>query len=582
MNLRTLLIVAAVALGGIGGYWLGARQAQLRIDDGRVAGMNAVPPSLLENATLTRSSLPPAVTNADGLTSEPIADPPAALKQALTIANANARRQQLARIGWAWGKTSPQEALKQAAGLSDPTVRWQLQSAIIATWAAEQPEQAFANVAALPGDWQRDQLLRQVTVELARRDPRLALQLLTTVKVSDPAAYQLIVADEWSRFDPAGAARWVETVDRPRQARLAYEIADAYVAQQPGEALDWALRISRSPGRNLWSHMVGLLAQQNPQEALSLAQSADNPAQRTQAMGAVLRTVAAEDPALAISYLNELPAGPQRTHTSVQIALQMAETSPDSAIDWLGSLPDRAARSQGLVELGSTMAWEDVDAAARLVERIPDDMRQWWITTVARSYVAQDVDRGIQWVRKFENEPGYEAIVQQFASELAVRSPDAALELVDRTADGARRDQMLANMVTSGAGKQSPETAARWVAKISDDDARARAVEYLASVWGQYDLPAARKWVMSQPTGPSRDRGLTQLAVSASSADDALTLIDQIQSHDQRMNAVLQTAERLNWSDPEEARTLLRRHPLDPQRQQQLDMMLQQQSGRRR
>ena len=580
MTLRIWLIVAAIALGGAGGYWLGARQSKLA-DTGGAPGSelrfpNDVPLPLLQ-ASATDSD-----ARFEALAAEPIDEPKPALRKALALTDGSARRQQLTRIGWSWAKTSPEEAWKQAATVSDPTARWQLQSAIVAAWASEQPEQAFASVAAMRGDWQREQLLRQATSELARRDPRLALEMLAGVQLTDPVAFQALIADEWSRFDPAGAAQWVETVARPRQARLAYEIADAYVAQQPAEALAWALRISRSPGRNLWSHMVGLMAQQNPQEALRIAQSAENQAQRVQATAAVLRTMAAQDPALAISYLEDLPAGPQRTHTSVQIALQMAETSPNAAIDWLGNLPDRAARSQGLVELGSTMAWEDVDAAAQLIDRIPDDMRQWWITTVARSYVAQDVDKGIQWVRKFESEAGYELIVQQFASELAVRSPEAALELVERTADGAQRDQMLTNMVTSGAGKQSPEVASRWVARISDEDSRARAVEYLASVWGQYDLPAARRWVMSQPTGPSRDRGLAQLAVNtASTADSALALIDQIQSQDQRMNAVLQTAQRLSWSDPEEARVLLRRHPLDPQRQQQLEAMLQQQSGRR-
>ena len=88
---------------------------------------------------------------------------------------------------------------------------------------------------------------------------------------------------------------------------------------------------------------------------------------------------------------------------------------------------------------------------------------------------------------------------------------------------------------------------------------------------------------MSQPVGTVRDRGLTQLAANTtSSAEDALYLIDQIQSHEQRMNAVLQAAARLNWTNPEEARVLLRRQPLDPQRQQQLEQMLQQQPSRRR
>jgi hypothetical protein len=82
--------------------------------------------------------------------------------------------------------------------------------------------------------------------------------------------------------------------------------------------------------------------------------------------------------------------------------------------------------------------------------------------------------------------------------------------------------------------------------------------------------------------GQARDRGLAQLAINTSStADDALALIDQIQSRDQRMRAVMQTAVRLSWASPDEARTLLRRQPLDPQHQQQLDQMLQQQDSAR-
>ena len=82
--------------------------------------------------------------------------------------------------------------------------------------------------------------------------------------------------------------------------------------------------------------------------------------------------------------------------------------------------------------------------------------------------------------------------------------------------------------------------------------------------------------------GAARDGGLKSLAAStALTADAALSLIDQIQSQDQRMDAVLQTAQRLSWVDPEQAKILLRRQPLNPRRQQQLEQMLQNQPPRR-
>jgi DNA polymerase IIIc chi subunit len=299
-------------------------------------------------------------------------------------------------------------------------------------------------------------------------------------------------------------------------------------------------------------------------------------------MAAALRTIAAQDPALAISYLEDIPAGPERAQTAVEIAIKMAETSPETALEWVASLSDRQARMMVIMNLSSRMAWEDVEAAAQLVDRVPQEARQHWIANVAEAYVEQDPAQAIQWVRQFESEATYESIVSQFASSLAMRDPEAAFELVEGATDGAQRDQMLVNILMSGAAQQSPETATRWVAKIADENSRAQAVANLTSHWAQYDATAARKWVLSQPAGMVRDGGLMQLAAYATStADEALDLIDQIQSREQRMNAVLQTAARLSNTNPEEARVLLRRHPLDPQRQQQLEQMLQHQPRQR-
>jgi DNA polymerase IIIc chi subunit len=583
MTLRTVLIVAVVALAGAAGFWIGARQAQLTLEDSDT-GKTDEPLRLPDGTNPRIPSLPTSVPEAavDEAVAESIDDPKTALKKTLAVRDQDTRRHQLTRLGWVWGSTSPEEAWKRSGNVADSAARWQLQSAIVAAWANDEPERAFAHVAAMPASWQRDELLQLATTELARSDPRLALEMVAAVDVSQPQMFELLIANEWSKFDPAGAAQWVEALPRRRQARLAYQIADAFVAQQPGEALAWALRISRTPGRNLWSHMIGLLAQQNPQEALRIAKAAESPAQRSRAMAAALRTIAAQDPALAISYLEDIPAGPERAQTAVEIAIKMAETSPETALEWVASLSDRQARMMVIMNLSSRMAWEDVEAAAQLVDRVPQEARQHWIANVAEAYVEQDPAQAIQWVRQFESEATYESIVSQFASSLAMRDPEAAFELVEGATDGAQRDQMLVNILMSGAAQQSPETATRWVAKIADENSRAQAVANLTSHWAQYDATAARKWVLSQPAGMVRDGGLMQLAAYATStADEALDLIDQIQSREQRMNAVLQTAARLSNTNPEEARVLLRRHPLDPQRQQQLEQMLQHQPRQR-
>jgi hypothetical protein len=63
------------------------------------------------------------------------------------------------------------------------------------------------------------------------------------------------------------------------------------------------------------------------------------------------------------------------------------------------------------------------------------------------------------------------------------------------------------------------------------------------------------------------------------SAEETLALIREIQSPPLRQNAVLNAAYHLGRTNPEAVRTLMRRYPLDPQQQQQLETMLQHQDS---
>ena len=60
------------------------------------------------------------------------------------------------------------------------------------------------------------------------------------------------------------------------------------------------------------------------------------------------------------------------------------------------------------------------------------------------------------------------------------------------------------------------------------------------------------------------------------SLDDLLPIISEIQTPERRSHAVLMAAMRLSESDLDGARTLLRRYPLDPERQRQFEQYLQQ------
>jgi hypothetical protein len=468
---------------------------------------------------------------------------------------------------------APEQAWQRASEVTNPAERLAYLRAIGDAWVAQDAERAFSKVSELPEDWQRSELLRAVTVDIADRDPRLAIRLAQTQPQAVSGALLETISAIWARNNPSEAARWVESLPRQEQGRYAYRVAEPYLAQKQGEALSWALRLAGSPRKFLWSSMLGQMAKYDPDQALQIAQAAESPAQRSEAMGKVLASIAQTNPSQAMTHLLKLPAGEMRAELLGEIAQGVASLTPSAALDWLNDINDKSMRTEAAQSLGYSLARRDVEGAADMIDRIPKEARPQWITAVALAYADVDFDKGRQWIRRYANEPGDATF--QFARTVAARSPELAVQLVDGVVDDQERDRLLRGLLPPLA-EHSPALAARWAERVSDDNQRASSIGEVASVWSQYDLPAARKWVLSLDDGPGKDAALSTLIQRGEgSLDDMLPVINQIQTPERRSQAVLMGAMRLSRSDMEGARTLLRRYPLDPARQRQFDEYLQ-------
>ena len=487
-----------------------------------------------------------------------------ALEQALEL-----DRETAAHLLAVLATIAPEQTWERAKQVTNPAERFAYLDAVVTALAAEDPERAFGKVADLPAEWQRSELLQAVVARIADSDPRLAIKLAETQGSIASASLIDLIATQWSRRNPSEAARWVEGLPRQEQARYAYRIAEAYVAQKPSEALAWGLRLAGSPRKFLWSSMLGEMAKYDPDQALQIAQAAESPAQRAQAMGKVLAAIAETNPALAMTHLQKLPAGEARSEILGEIAGSVAALTPTQALDWLNDIDEKSTQVEAAQSLGWQLARRNVEAAAQLVDRIPKEARPSWITAVALAYADVDIDKGRQWVRRYANEPGDATF--QFARTVAARNPDLAVQLVDGVTDDQERDRMLRGLLQPLA-EHSPALAARWAERVTDDELRARSISEVANVWAQYDQPAARKWALSLDDGPAKDQALTTLVQrGGGTVDDVVPIINQIQTPERRSHAVLMAAMRLSQNDMEGARTLLRRYPLDPARQRQFD-----------
>lgn len=502
------------------------------------------------------------------------------LDEALAQPLGVARSDRVSSIAHAWAQVDAEEAWQYAARIADSNTRMAYENAVLAAWGERDPERTLAVVIAMPGGWRKDQLLRQASVEMARKDPRRALEMAATAKRGDGRQLVANILNEWAVHDVRAAAQWFAANPGRLNRAFAGQIATRYGAVDPIEAIAWAQRIDRSGMRGIAGMALGSYAEVDGPDALRLALALESDGQRIQAIAWVLGAIARRDPGYAMANLDKVPGGRARTEATEAIASQLMRSDPRAAVEWLRQLDDAEARRNGLMNVGHMLADSDPDTAASLIEQIPADSRTMWISSVANAYAQQDPDMAIRWVRNYQNEPGYQQILSQFTSRLAFTDAAAAFELAAGISDTRQRDQMLTQLMTQGYPMRSPEIAARWLERVSDERMRVQAVGSIATGWAQQDAAAARKWVSSLASGAMRDQGLGALVGHSSfSLEDTASLIGQIQSPERRMDATWQSAMRLAQSDIEAARTLVRRHPLDPSRRETLATHLREQYG---
>ncbi len=247
------------------------------------------------------------------------------------------------------------------------------------------------------------------------------------------------------------------------------------------------------------------MAKYDPDQALQLAQAAESPAQRAQAMGKVLAAIAQTNPSMAMVAAAEAAAGEMRS----EILGEVATERRDADAHRCARLAQRHQRQvdaqlEAAQSLGCALARRDVEAAADMIDRVPKDARAQ-LDHVGRAGLCG------RWIREG---PAVGPQLRQrgarprFSSRAwSLRAiPSIAVQLVDgrERRPGARP---AVRGLLPPLAEHSPALAARWAERVTDDRARSRSIGEVAGIWAQYDLPAARKWILSLDDGPSKDAG---------------------------------------------------------------------------
>ena len=340
----------------------------------------------------------------------------------------------------------------------------------------------------------------------------------------------------WAAQDPKGALASVKTLTPDDTGRGLQLVLSRWVRADPQAAFAY-LKSSedvflRTSGLRA---AVDTLATSDPKGALAWLDVID-PGQRGNLLGEIVSSWAGQDGAAAVDWIqNQVLPEDVRDALLRRCTLIWSRNDPQKTIEYALDLPQSAIGNHELADMFKEFAMRNPQAATDHFSSLPPGRQS--------PEVAEEVAHGMVLGKGMAN-----ALNSQEAVAWAERFPAGEL-----------RDAALAGMVKYGAANDI-EFALSIVPRLPEGAIRARAVGFLADLWGRKDAPKTAEWLNTLPPSPSRDEGLIHfgLSITASDAQLAARWLATIQDSEKRERYSGEAFVKWRAQDPQGAEAWLR------------------------
>ena len=193
-----------------------------------------------------------------------------------------------------------------------------------------------------------------------------------------------------------------------------------------------------------------------------------------------------------------------------EIATAWAQSDLANAAAWARQLPDGGNKSAAQLSLsfeaalrghvaGAISLAANVPPGANRDEAMDFSVRQWAIT---------DPNAATSWAEQLPNTPLHDEILADIATDLAVRDPFRAAQLLASASIKEDLSDKAALTIVRFWTSSAPERAADWVAQFPESELRGDAMKNMIDVWARNDFAGAGEWLMHQPDGPARSAAI--------------------------------------------------------------------------
>lgn len=248
----------------------------------------------------------------------------------------------------------------------------------------------------------------------------------------------------------------------------------------------------------------------------------------------VLRTWAQRDPLAARLALDEIENPERRDAAIAAVARGWVDSGDvEGVAGFLEGIPDSGARQRAIGYLASALvARRGMGATESFAEAVPDDAQNRFklqlFRRVATALTQLDPARGAAWAQRHMDGSFGDTLVRRVAVSWVRQDPEAMLAWLQTLPEGKKRDVGLREgyrqwmmldrqaaldwfrrvelgpalepameLYAIATGREDPNDALAWAARIENEELRERATVVVARRWMQRDAEAAREWLES-------------------------------------------------------------------------------------
>lgn len=494
-----------------------------------------------------------------------------------------AQTQLLDSILSAWTNADPEGAMSFVRDSPSKNFRSMADQALFRALAETDPADAVARAKQLASGGERASALAAVAQALVRSDPAEGLRLLEGTKEL-PGYMRMMLLEQVAGSSPEAAVAALAKVSPANRDSFwnSDGVFSAWAAKDPDAVLAWALSATDLDMKNsayraacrrmagddpagalkkidgmpahLRGQLIGAVMQswsdRDLPGALAAAGAMDKPAEREEAMAAIIERMDFGDPAEASKVVLAMPKGNARTSALQNLSWTLRWQAPSEAAAVLAKF-EGTERSELAGTLAGSMVADDPDAAIKLFNSIPPTLRgEDKLTTFMWSLSRHDPERALEFANSLSSSSERGEAVRAAIQQLAQLSPQNAVKSIESMSDANTRQQAMVALAESW-GSTDAEAALRWANSLSGDEqiaalakllpARAKndpaaasaqlqellqnpgknsgsalqsATGDLATEWAGRDPKQAAAWVAGLPAGTAAEQGATSLVTN--------------------------------------------------------------------